>query len=321
MGSPFRAELPFNSPPRDPHKAFDQTLGFPGEGPVAPRHDKDLKRRQQRAATPLPEGRPVLQRTALNRGTLLKSFEDWLAKAGHSATGYAEWPAEEVARALARYGRELFEAGYPYWHLSETINSVAAKRPAIRRQLQGAWDVAFAWMAMEPHTHHVAMPAVVLLAILAVSLLWGWKQEAGLFGLAWGALLRIGEATGALREALVLPRDVLYSQAFVLLNIHQPKTRFRSARHQAAKLESADLVSLVDMAFGKLPKGSKLWPFTAQTLRRRLDAILEALWIPTSKTAERPPGPWLLQAGGSHLPLTSYGGLGAGEEEGTLGVP
>ncbi|CAE7249391.1 unnamed protein product, partial [Symbiodinium sp. KB8] len=184
-----------------------------------------LFRPQVALATPLPRpltrrlvflekgpSRRATTRTALNRGTLLKSFEDWLAKAGHSATGYAEWPAEEVARALARYGRELFEAGYPYWHLSETINSVAAKRPAIRRQLQGAWDVAFAWMAMEPHTHHVAMPAVVLLAILAVSLLWGWKQEAGLFGLAWGALLRIGEATGALREALVLPRDVLYSQ-------------------------------------------------------------------------------------------------------------
>ena len=184
---------------------------------------------------------------------------------------------------------ELFEAGLPYWHLSETINSVSAKRPAVRRQLQGAWDVAFAWMALEPRTHHVAMPAaVVLLTVLAVSLVWGWRQEAGLFGLAWGALLRIGEATGALREALVLPRDVLYTQAFALLKIEEPKTRFRVARHQAAKLEASDLVALVDMAFGKLPKGSKLWPFSAQTLRRRLDAILEALWIPTSRTSRRP---------------------------------
>ncbi|CAE7502432.1 unnamed protein product [Symbiodinium necroappetens] len=243
-------------------ESFDQTLGFPG-GPVLPRHEKDHKRQQQRVATPLPEG--------------------------HDNKGYLEWPAEEVARALARYGRELFEAGLPYWHLSETINSVSAKRPAVRRQLQGAWDVAFAWMALEPRTHHVAMPAaVVLLAVLAVSLLWGWRQEAGLFGLAWRALLRIGEATGALREALVLPRDVLYTQAFALLKIEEPKTRFRVARHQAAKLEASDLVALVDMAFGKLCKGSKLWPFSAQTLRRRLDAILEALWIPTSRTSRRP---------------------------------
>ncbi|CAE7829539.1 unnamed protein product, partial [Symbiodinium necroappetens] len=252
------------------------------------RHDKDKQRQRQRAATPLPEGRPVLQRTAQNRNSLLASFEAWLQKAGHAAKAYYEWPAEEVARALARYGRELFDAGLPYWHLSETINAVSSKRPAIRRQLQGAWDVAFAWMALEPHTHHVAMPAVVLLAVLAVSLLWGWKQEAGLFGLAWGALLRIGEATGALREALVLPRDVLYTQAFALLKIEEPKTRFKVARHQAAKLEAADLVALVDMAFGKLPKGSKLWPYSAQTLRRRLDAILEALWIPTSRTSRRP---------------------------------
>ena len=61
--------------------------------------------------------------------------------------------------------------------------------------------------------------AIVLLAILSVCILWGWRAEAGTFGLAWGALLRIGEATGATRSALVLPRTScsLNSQHFVHL--------------------------------------------------------------------------------------------------------
>ncbi|CAE7864492.1 unnamed protein product [Symbiodinium microadriaticum] len=252
------------------------------------RNSQDCARRSARAGRPLPEGRPVLQQTSKNRTALLVAFGEWLQAAGFGASSFEEWPAEEVSKALARFGRELFEAGFPYWHLAETINAVAAKRPEIRRQLQGAWDVAFAWMSLEPHTHHVAMPAVVLLAVLSVALLWGWRTEAGLFGLSWGALLRIGEAIGATRASLVLPRDVLGAQQFILLRIAEPKTRFRAARHQAAKLEAADLVTLVDMAFARLQPSSRLWPYSAQTLRRRLDSILESLLIPTARNEERP---------------------------------
>ena len=280
-------------PPKEGPRAttalgFDQTLGYPGEGPLGPRNSQDCARRSARAGRPLPEGRPVLQQTSKNRTALLVAFGEWLQAAGFGASSFEEWPAEEVSKALARFGRELFEAGFPYWHLAETINAVAAKRPEIRRQLQGAWDVAFAWMSLEPHTHHVAMPAVVLLAVLSVALLWGWRTEAGLFGLSWGALLRIGEAIGATRASLVLPRDVLGAQQFILLRIAEPKTRFRAARHQAAKLEAADLVTLVDMAFARLQPSSRLWPYSAQTLRRRLDSILESLLIPTARNEERP---------------------------------
>ncbi|CAE7273945.1 rluB [Symbiodinium sp. CCMP2592] len=295
LREPLRAQFP----PSVPHVPaassrhasaldFDQTLGYPGEGPLAPRHKQDATRQRARLDQALPEGRPVLQQTSKNRSALLVAFVSWLGEAGFEENAVYEWPAEELSKALAKFGRELFEAGYPYWHLSETINALAAKRPAIRRQLQGAWDVAFAWMALEPHTHHVAMPAIILLAVLSVSLLWGWRTEAGVFGLAWGALLRIGEAINATRATLVLPRDVLWSQDFVLLSIAEPKTRFRAARHQAAKLEASDLVTLADIAFSRLQPSSRLWPYSAQTLRRRLDTILEALLIPTARNEERP---------------------------------
>ena len=132
---------------------FDQTLGFPGEGPLAPRNRQDVERREARASQGLPDGRPVLQRTSKNRAVLITSFFQWLSSLGVAEAAFDAWSAEEVSNSLSRYGRDLFEAGLPYWHFSETINAVSSRRPSVRCQMQGAWDVAFGWLALEPHTH------------------------------------------------------------------------------------------------------------------------------------------------------------------------
>ncbi|CAE6946248.1 unnamed protein product [Symbiodinium natans] len=293
VGAWFRLALllSFKEGPRPPRREFDSSLGYPGEGPLSPRNHQDRQRQGSRAGRSLPEGRPVLLRTSNNRDKLLHGFDAWLRVIGSSLqfllTTEAS-PAETIVGYLCRYGRELFDAGRPYWHYAETINAIAAKRPSLRRQLQGAWDLAFQWMSLEPHTHHVAMPAVILLSMLSLSLLWGWRLEAGIFALAWGGLLRIGEATGSLRASLVLPRDVLFANPYVLLRIVEPKTRFRAARHQAAKVDQEDLVKCIDMAFASLPASSRLWPMSSQTLRRRFDSILDRLGVPTARNHARP---------------------------------
>ncbi|CAE7794866.1 unnamed protein product, partial [Symbiodinium necroappetens] len=109
---------------------------------------------------------------------------------------------------LTRYGRELFEAGWPYSHYSEVINAVSGKEPALRRSLQPAWDLAFAWLREEPHSHHVALPWQVLLAMVTTSIMWGWPRVAGMLALTWGALMRVGETLAARRRDLLLPSDV-----------------------------------------------------------------------------------------------------------------
>ncbi|CAE7775657.1 unnamed protein product, partial [Symbiodinium sp. KB8] len=242
--------------------AFDSTLGYPGND--------------------LPQGRPVLARTRVNRARLLVDFEAWLAERGRSLENFlSENPPEVQAlnTSLVAYGRELYDAGRPYWIYSETVNSVAARAPTVRRQLQQAWDLGFSWLAMEPYSHHVPLPGILLCAILTACLVWGWVREAGLFALAWGGLLRIGEATNAKRADLVLPRDVLFTQCFVLLRIQEPKTRLRMARHQAARVEPQDLVELIDLVFQGLRSDERLWPRSQQTLRKRLDAVLARLGI------------------------------------------
>ena len=186
------------------------------------------------------------------------------------------------------------------------LNAVSAFRPFLRRQLTGAWDVAYNWMALEPHVHHIALPGIVLLAMVATCLFWGWTREAGIFALMWGGLCRPGEVVGALRRHLVLPADVLFSQDFVLLKIDEPKTRRRAARHQSAKVDLPDLTEVIVMAFADLAPEAKLWPFSGQTLRARFQRVCDCLGLPDGQTkgkkglelgSFRPGGAtWLLQS-------------------------
>ena len=147
----------------------------------------------------------------------------------------------------------------------------------MRRCLQPAWDVAFAWLREEPRTHHVALPWQGLLAIIATALMWGWPRTAGCIALTWGALLRIGETLAATRSDLLLPGDVEDTCGYALLSIAEPKTRFKAARHQVARLDQPDLLKLVVLAFKDLPKEAKLWPSSPSTLRNRYAALVKAL--------------------------------------------
>ncbi len=136
----------------------------------------------------------------------------------------------------------MYYAGKPYGRFSETINALASRKPAIRRNVGLAWDLAFAWQADEPREHHVAMPLSVLLAVCGLALLWGWPTEAAVFALTWSGLLRIGETISATRADLVLPCDAAPGTGFALLRILQPKTRGRVARHQSSRIDPTDVI-------------------------------------------------------------------------------
>ena len=152
--------------------------------------------------------------------------------------------AETIASTLVMYGQELFRAGAAYGRYSETINAVAS----------ASWDLAFAWQAEEPHLRG---------ALLAI--------------LAWAGLLRIGEATGAVSEDLILPDDAAPGTQHALLQMLAPKTRGRAARHQAARLDPPDVIALLRLAFGHLHRHQRLWPFSPGTLRRGFNTIQQRL--------------------------------------------
>ncbi|CAE7242563.1 unnamed protein product [Symbiodinium sp. CCMP2592] len=225
---------------------------------------------------------PVEQVTQRRRDRLLAAFTEWLTGEGFCFTDLLDLSPQttkQLNNLIVRYGRQLFEAGWPYSHYSEVINAIAGYEPGLRRLLQPAWDLAFAWLREEPHSHHVAMPWQVLVASLSVALMWGWPRVAGVLALAWGAILKIGEVFAACRADLLLPGDVFDTDGFCLLSINEPKTRYKAARHQSAKLDHPDLLAVVRLAFGHLDPGCRLWPYSASTFRSRFDAIVNRLGV------------------------------------------
>ena len=141
-------------------------------------------------------------------------------------------------------------------------------------QRHANWPRRGIWPSHEPHTHHPALPASVLLAMLSVALTWGWCLEAGILALTWNGILRIGETLMAQRKDLVLIKDSMPGINFILLRIKMPKTRGRSAKHQAARVDPADMIQLITGVFEHLHADSKLWPFSASTLRKRFNNFL-----------------------------------------------
>eukprot|EP00435_Cladocopium_sp_Y103_P010770 s1163_g2.t2 len=263
----IRKHPPFYANDHEWQMDFDATLGYPGEGhsvfgfwtfvclsqfALTPAvragggaSHGDAARRASRAGVILTDGRRVTETTAFTRDWLYAGFESWVVEKGwqiHDVVYKNPPDVDFLNKVLVEYGRWLFSEGKPYYHYSETLNSISSRRPSLRRMMQQAWDLAFLWGSYEPTSHHVAMPVQILIAFVATALSWGWTREAAVFSLAWGALLRIGEVLQARRADLIMPQDVEGTIDYVLLRIWEPKTRFKAARHQAGKLEQPDLM-------------------------------------------------------------------------------
>lgn len=255
--------------------------------PIRPLGNEEYVRAGRRAGTVLVADRVIRPETRNVREALFQAFETWVSETMQDdLSGLLDahsCDAEKIAGYLVSYGKDLYYGGKPYGRYAETINAVAARRPAIRRSMTIAWDLAFSWIADEPHAHHPALPVAILIAICSLSLLWGWPREAALFGLCWCGVLRIGEVLQASRADLILPDDAAPGVGYALLKVMQPKTRGRAARHQAARVDPEDSVRLLRAVFRRLSPEQKLWGYSPQTLRRRFNLLQKALGLPTER--------------------------------------
>ena len=242
----------------------------------------DAKRAEHRKEIKLDEGRPVLGKTKEARAKLTEDFDGWLQTRGTTLSELIDprsLDIDAVNSALESFGRDLHRSGRPYNHYAETINAISALRPSLRRVLQGAWDLAFTWLREEPPTHHVALPWQALLCLITTAFIWNWPRVAGVIALSWGGITRIGEVFGARRKHLVLPGDLGRTIQYCLLQIQEPKTRFKAARHQVAKLDQPQLLKVVEVAFETLAPEQALWPLSPQTLRKRFQSLVESVGL------------------------------------------
>eukprot|EP00438_Fugacium_kawagutii_P004405 Skav208533 [mRNA] locus=scaffold3037:172332:179238:+ [translate_table: standard] len=265
-------------------KAISFTLILAVGAPMVPVNSAEHERAERRSRIVLTADRVLRKQTRDNRVRLVETFATWLADE-HGITlatliDRKPLDPEEIVHWLVLFGRDLHSSGKSYARYSETINAIAAMRPSIKRQLTGAWDLAFAWLVDEPHQSHPALPLSILVALMCTALIWGWPDVAAILGLTWAGLLRIGEVTAACRKDLILPSDAAPGVSYILLRIEEPKTRGRGARHQSARVDPSDLVQLISAVFRRHSPSQKLWGYSAQTLRRRFCQLLAAVGLP-----------------------------------------
>ena len=251
--------------------------------PLQPCNKDETLRAERRAGNVLQADRVILQSTRNRRDHLLAAFDRWVAENLRTTLEAMLEPrsldAEAISDALVAYGKELYSSGKSYGRFSETINAVTARRPALRKQVAACWDLAFNWVVDEPHEHNTALPHSILLATVALALLWGWSREAALFAMGWSGVLRIGEIFAAKREDLILPRDAAPGVLYALLKIRLPKTRGRAARHQSSRIDPVDVVALIDAVFARLLPSEPLWNRSPSALRKRFAALQSALGL------------------------------------------
>ena len=279
--------------------------------PFRPENLEESERAARRLGTHLNQDRILRPQTRSRRETLLADFDRWLFEnAAQSLDSILEGPhvdAEHVSELLVAYGRQMYESGKFDGRFSETINAVTSRKPFLRRSLITAWDLAFSWVTEEPHIHHAAMPLSVVLAFSGLNLLWGWPTEAAIILMTWCGILRIGEVFPARRAELVLPCDAAPGVSYALLQIRQPKTRGSQARHQAARVDPADVVALLTAVFGGKSRDEKRWLLSPSTMRKRFNQIQRALGLPTTKVGRQVPYDLAsLRAGGATFLLQRY---------------
>eukprot|EP00438_Fugacium_kawagutii_P033109 Skav219660 [mRNA] locus=scaffold1257:38988:40049:+ [translate_table: standard] len=254
---------------------------------------EDQRRARRRAATELFTDRVVKQSTRNYRKGLLDVFSRWLAESYRltldELVSGNTYDADFICEILVNYGREMYYAGKAYGKFSETVNGITALRPSLRKQISAVWDLAFNWVADEPHEHHPALPLSVLLAVSALALLWGWVREAAVLLISWTGLLRIGEVFSATRAELILPSDSAPGVRSALLKILQPKTRGRAAKHQVARIDHPDVIEFLEALFAEKDPKERLWIASPQTMRRRFSQLQQALGIDTKRTSSNTP--------------------------------
>ena len=228
-------------------------------------------------------GGVILQQARNRRAVLLADFDSWLSQNWMTnlecMLGDHVVDCERVCEVLVAYGKDMYASGKSYGKFSETTNAVTSKRTILRKQVAAAWDLAFNWVSDEPHEHHAAPPLSIMIACVTLSILWGWLREAAIIAMTWTGALRVGKKLNALRSDLVLPCDAAPGTLKALLKVRLPKTRGRAARHQSARIEPDDVVTLLTFTFSRLAAHERLWPWSPSRLRKGSSLLLAALGL------------------------------------------
>eukprot|EP00435_Cladocopium_sp_Y103_P073431 s469_g43.t1 len=214
-------------------------------------------------------------------------------------SGFLEWIASTLSPPAARsamahpfllvllakeYGSFLYSTGrslYVYRHLLVFLQQNFL---TVKPYMGACWTLVTTWELAEPTTHRVPLPYAVYRAMLAVALTWQWRRFAAVLALGFCGIARPGEPLSACRRELILPRDMMDDSIQVAyLKILKPKTRHRGRGVvQHISVHDREIIQFLDATYKSCLANERLLDASPSAFRRRWDAILSALGIPTA---------------------------------------
>lgn len=188
---------------------------------------------------------------------------------------------ETLAVMLELFGRHLFENGQSIYLMRQLVTHVQRTFPDFRRSLGRVWQLVARWETLIPIQHRTPLPLVIFQAMVALAISLGWMRWAGIAIIGFEGICRPGEPLQAVREDLLLPRDlVVENPAVVFLCIKNPKSRRRGlGLVQHAKIVNLSVARFLDRVFGPLPRKEPLFQGSPSSFRRRWDHLLSLLDI------------------------------------------
>ena len=184
---------------------------------------------------------------------------------------------------LCSYAQVMYDSGTPLHYYRQLLAHAQKVCPGSRPVMKPAWDFVSRWERLEPLQHRPPMPEILLRAMSAVALSWGWRRWSAITLLCFYAIARIGETLAASRNELLTPKDALEDDGKLYLIFRSPKTRNKGARVQHAVVDAPpEVEQFLLSVYQDLPRDLQLFGGSASVYRRRWDMVLQQLGIPNT---------------------------------------
>ena len=183
---------------------------------------------------------------------------------------------------LCSYAQVMYDAGTPLHYYRQLLAHAQRVCPTAKPLMRPAWDYVTKWERLEPLQHRPPVPVKLVRAMAAVGLSWGWTRWAAVTLLCFYSITRIGEVLEATRKELLTREDAMEPEGGLFLLIRKPKTRNRGARVQHAQtVGPEEVLRFLERTFQSLSFSQKLYGGSPGVYRRRWDAVLRQLGIPS----------------------------------------
>ena len=174
---------------------------------------KRMPRREiKRKATKADRKAERLKVGRLSEQRVSQATAERYAVALHGLSTFVGTPEVELLKradlesVLCQYVEFLWEEGDPKTMANYVMAAVQYRRPELRRNLKGAWQLVSLWNKLEQPLRATPLSPELVLAFAGTLWQWQWPRLAQLTMVAFCGLLRTGEMFQLKRQDVVLPR-------------------------------------------------------------------------------------------------------------------